>query len=423
VMALLSILLLMLLGVPVAFALAGGGLLYMLDNGIPLIAYPQRMFLGSDSFPLLALPFFVLAGNLMNAGGITRRLVNLAQTMVGHITGGLAHVDIATNMLLAGLSGSAVADTAATGAILIPEMKGRGYSGEFAAAVTASAGTIGPIIPPSIPFVILGSIAGISVGRLFLGGVIPGILMGLYMMVVAYIIAKRRNYPRETAFSVHRFLAALRESVLALISPLIIIGGILTGYFTPTESGAIACVYAFVVCMWWYRELRLADIPKLIQQTVKTSCSIMIIIAASALVGWVISREQIPQLLVRYTLGLSSDRFTILTLLIIVLLVLGCFLEGTSIMILITPVLLPIMTRLGVDLTHFGVILVLCLMIGQNTPPVGVGMYVACAIGKVSMMGFFREVWPFLLAVLILVFMILFFPPLVLFVPNLLMGH
>ena len=422
-MALLSILILMLLGVPVAFALAGGGLLYMLDKNIPLIAYPQRLFLGSDSFPLLALPFFILAGNLMNAGGITRRLVSLAQTMVGHISGGLAHVNIATNMLLAGLSGSAVADTAATGAILIPEMKQRGYSGEFAAAVTASAGTIGPIIPPSIPFVILGSIAGISVGRLFLGGVVPGVLMGLYMMLVAYIIAKRRHYPRETAFSLRRFLIALRESLVALINPLIIIGGILTGYFTPTESGAIACVYALVVCRWWYRELRLADIPKLIQQTVKTSCSIMIIIAASALVGWVISREQIPQLIVRYTLDLSSDRFMILTLLIGVLLILGCFLEGTSIMILITPVLLPIMTRLGVDLTHFGVILVLCLMIGQNTPPVGVGMYVACAIGKVSMMGFFLEVWPFLLAVLILVFMIMFFPPLVLFVPNLLMGQ
>jgi tripartite ATP-independent transporter DctM subunit len=422
-MALLSILILMLLGVPVAFALAGGGLLYMLDKNIPLIAFPQRLFLGSDSFPLLALPFFVLAGNLMNAGGITRRLVNLAQTMVGHISGGLAHVDIATNMLLAGLSGSAVADTAATGAILIPEMKQRGYSGEFAAAVTASAGTIGPIIPPSIPFVILGSIAGISVGRLFLGGVVPGVLMGLYMMLVAYIIARRRHYPREAAFSARRFLIALRESLVALINPLIIIGGILTGYFTPTESGAIACVYALVVCRWWYRELRLTDIPKLIQQTVKTSCSIMIIIAASALVGWVISREQIPQMIVRHTLDLSSDRVLILTLLIGVLLILGCFLEGTSIMILITPVLLPIMTRLGVDLTHFGVIMVLCLMIGQNTPPVGVGMYVACAIGKVSMMGFFLEVWPFLLAILILVFMIMLFPPLVLFVPNLLMGQ
>jgi C4-dicarboxylate transporter DctM subunit len=421
-MALLSILVLMLLGVPVAFALAGGGLLYMLDKGIPLVAYPQRMFLGSDSFPLLALPFFILAGNLMNAGGITRRLVNLAQSMVGHITGGLAHVDIATNMLLAGMSGSAVADTAATGAILIPEMKQRGYSGEFAAAVTASAGTIGPIIPPSIPFVILGSIAGISVGRLFLGGVIPGILMGVYMMIVAYIIARQRSYPREAAFSLRRFLTALRESALALINPLIIVGGILTGYFTPTESGAIACLYALIVCKWVYRELQLSDVPKLIQRSVKTSCSIMIIIAASALVGWVISREQIPQLIVRYTLDLSSDRFMILTLLIIVLLILGCFLEGTSIMILITPVLLPIMNRLGVDLTHFGVILVLCLMIGQNTPPVGVGMYVACAIGKVSMMGFFLEVWPFLLAVLALVFMIVFFPGLVLFVPNLLMG-
>jgi tripartite ATP-independent transporter DctM subunit len=421
-MALLSILVLMLLGVPVAFALAGGGLLYMLDKGVPLIAYPQRMFLGSDSFPLLALPFFILAGNLMNAGGITRRLVDLAQSMVGHVAGGLAHVDIATNMLLAGLSGSAVADTAATGAILIPEMKRRGYSGEFAAAVTASAGTIGPIIPPSIPFVILGSIAGISVGRLFLGGVVPGILMGLYMMLVAYIIARRRKYPRETTFSLRQFLLALRESALALISPLIIIGGILTGYFTPTESGAIACVYALVVCMWVYRELRLADLPRLIQQTVKTSSSIMVIIAASALVGWIISRDQIPQLLVRFTLDLSSNRTVILTLMIIVLLILGCFLEGTSIMILITPVLLPIMNRLGVDLTHFGVILVLCLMIGQNTPPVGVGMYVACAIGKVSMMGFFSEVWPFLLAVLALVFMTVFFPPLVLFVPNLLMG-
>jgi tripartite ATP-independent transporter DctM subunit len=421
-MILASILLFMFLGVPVAFALAAGGLWYMSQTSIPLVAFAQRIFLGSDSFPLLALPFFVLAGNLMNAGGITRRIVNLAMTMVGHITGGLAHVNIGTNMLLAGVSGSAVADTAATGAILIPEMAKRGYSKEFATAITASAGTIGPIIPPSIPFVILGSIAGISVGSLFLAGIVPGILMGLFMMLVAYLIARKRGYPREGAFSLSRFLHALREAALPLISPIIIIGGILTGYFTPTESGAIACAYALVLALFFYKELKISDLPRIIEGTVKTSCSIMIIIAASGLIGWIISREGIAQLMVGYTMQLSSNPTAILILVVIVLLVLGCFLEGTSIMILITPLLLPIMNSLGIDLVHFGVIMVLSLMIGQNTPPVGVGMYVACAIGGVSMRGFCLEVWPFLLAVLGLVFLIVFFPQITLFVPRLFMG-
>jgi C4-dicarboxylate transporter DctM subunit len=421
-MILISVLVLMFLGVPVAFALAGGGLLYMAQIPIPLVAFAQRIFLGSDSFPLLALPFFILAGNLMNAGGITKRIVNLAVALVGHITGGLAHVNVGANMILAGLSGSAVADTAATGAILIPEMAKRGYSKEFAAAITASAGTIGPIIPPSIPFVILGSIAGISVGKLFLAGVIPGILMGVFMMIVAYFISKKRGYPREGDFSLDRFLHALRESILPLINPIIIVGGILTGFFTPTESGAVACAYALLLAGLVYRELKLRDLPRIIAGAVKTSCSIMIIIAASGLVGWIISRERIPQMIVDYTMQLSSNPLVILTLLVIVLLILGCFLEGTSIMILITPVLLPVMNKLGIDLVHFGVILVLCLMIGQNTPPVGVGMYVACAIGGVPMRGFFFEVWPFLLAVLVLVFMIVLFPQITLFVPQLLMG-
>ncbi len=421
-MVLISALVFMFLGVPVAFALAGGGLIYMIQTSVPLVAFAQRLFLGSDSFPLLALPFFVLAGSLMNAGGITRRIVDLADALVGHITGGLAHVDVGTNMILAGLSGSAVADTAATGAILIPEMGRRGYSRAFAAAVTASAGTIGPIIPPSIPFVILGSIAGISVGRLFLAGVIPGILMGAFMMIVAYFIAKARHYPKEGAFSMHRALQAFKNAFLPLINPIIIVGGILTGFFTPTESGAVGCLYALLLSSVLYRELKLRDLPTIIAGAVKASCSIMLIIAASGVVGWIVSREQIPQLMVKYTLEFSSNPIVVLTLIITVLLILGCFLEGTSIMILITPVLLPVMNRLGVDLVLFGVVMVLCLMIGQNTPPVGVGMYVACAIGNVRMWDFFMEVWPFLLAVLALVFLIVFFPPVALFLPNLLMG-
>jgi C4-dicarboxylate transporter DctM subunit len=421
-MVLISVLVFMFLGVPVAFALAGGGLIYMLQTSVPLVAFAQRLFLGSDSFPLLALPFFVLAGSLMNAGGITRRIVNLADALVGHITGGLAHVDVGTNMILAGLSGSAVADTAATGAILIPEMAKRGYSRAFAAAITAAAGTIGPIIPPSIPFVILGSIAGISVGRLFLAGVIPGILMGLFMMVVAYFIAKARHYPKEGAFSMQRALHAFKEAFLPLINPVIIVGGILTGFFTPTESGAVGCLYALLLSSVLYRELRLRDLPKIIAGAVKASCSIMLIIAASGVVGWIVSRERIPQLMVNYTLEFSSNPIVVLTLLVIIFLILGCFLEGTSIMILITPVLLPVMNRLNIDLVLFGVVMVLCLMIGQNTPPVGVGMYVACAIGNVRMWDFFMEVWPFLLAVLLLVFLIIFFPAITLFVPNLLMG-
>jgi tripartite ATP-independent transporter DctM subunit len=421
---LLIMLMLFVVGTPIAWSMALAASIYIaLGPHIPLQGMVQRMVGGIDSFPLLAIPFFLLAGSLMNTGGITDRLVRFAKALVGHITGGLAHVVVVTNMVMAGMSGSGVADAAGTGSVLIPAMKKAGYGGSFASAIVGAAATIGPIIPPSVPFVIYGSIASVSVGRLFLGGAIPGVVMGVVLMMFAYVIARRRRYgasPRVT-------WAELTQATLGAIPPMgmpaIIMGGILLGVMTPTEAAIAGAAYAFVLGFFIYGELKLSDLPRIaVESGVGTAC-IVIIVSAAQPIGWVFALEQAPLKVLGFFAGLDLAAWQLLLLINIILLILGCFMEGLAIMIMSVPVLMPLLAHAGIDPVHFGVIFTLNIMIGAITPPVGMIMYVVCALGKVSIIEFARDAWPFIIALTIALFLVTYIPALSLWLPRVLMAR
>jgi tripartite ATP-independent transporter DctM subunit len=410
-------------GMPVAFSIIIVSVFGLLIIGnVPLSVVPHRMIAGADSFPMMAIPFFLLAGSLMNTGGVTRRLVNFASALVGRMPGGLAHVNIVTNMIMAGMSGSALADAAGTGSILIPAMRQGGYPAAFSAVVTACASTIGPIIPPSIPFVVIGAMVGISIGRLFLGGAIPGTIMGSYLMIVAYIISKRRGYTPYTKSSLKDTLKAFREALLALLLPIIILGGILGGVFTPTEAAVVAAVYAFVLGVFVFKEIKAKDLPRIFLEAGMTTASLMFIVAAASVLGWLLSREQAGLKLVDAFLSISSNPWMVLFILNIILLILGCLMETYAIMIILVPVLMPLVKNLGIDPVHFGVVVVLNLCIGLVTPPFGMGMFLVCRLAGIKVMEFVKELPIFLIALLAALFTITFFPSLVTYLPRLLMG-
>jgi len=417
-------LVLLAIGAPVAVAmgLTGAVAVFMIGD-IPHEVIAQRFITGVDSFPLLAVPFFILAGALMNTGGTTQRLVAFANVLVGRFTGGLGHVTVVSNMIMAGMSGSAAADAAGTGSVLIPAMARSGYSRPFAAALTAAASTIGPIIPPSIPFVVFGVLASVSIGRLFLGGAIPGVLMGLYLMVAVYIIAKRRGYARGVPPTRAQVWAAFRDAVPALMLPVIIIWGIIGGVVTPTEAAVLAVLYALFLGTVVYRELSWKSIWAMFGEAAMTTASVMFIVAASALLAWVLTRQQAGPALVKLVTSVSTDPYTILLVLNVLLLILGCFLETLSLMILLVPVLMPLIKTLGIDPVHFGVMFTLNLMIGLITPPVGMSMFIACRIARIQIVEFAVEVWPFVIALVGVLLLVTYFPSVVLFLPNLVMGN
>jgi C4-dicarboxylate transporter DctM subunit len=412
------------IGAPVAVAmgLTGAIAVTMLDE-IPLEVIAQRFVTGVDSFPLLAVPFFILAGALMNTGGTTQRLVRLANVLVGRFTGGLGHVNVVSNMIMAGMSGSAAADAAGTGSVLIPAMARAGYSRPFAAALTAAASTIGPIIPPSIPFVVFGVLASVSIGRLFLGGAIPGLLMGLYLMAAVYIIARRRGYARGAKPTGGEVWTAFRDALPALMLPAIIVWGIAGGVVTPTEASVLAVLYALFLGTVVYRELSWDSTFAIFGEAAMTTATVMFIVAASALLAWVLTREQAGPQLVRLVTSVSTDPFVILLVLNVILLVLGCFLETLSLMILLVPVLMPLIKTLGIDPVHFGVMFTLNLMIGLITPPVGMSMFITSRIAGIQVAEFAREIWPFVIALVAVLLVVTYFPSVVLFLPNLVMGN
>jgi len=406
--------------VPIAWSMAIAAAVYMaFGPHIPLQGMVQRMIGGIDTFPLLAIPFFILAGNLMNTGGITDRLVRLARALVGHIRGGLAHVVVVTNMIMAGMSGSGVADAAGSGTVLIPAMKKAGYGVPFAAAIVGAAGTIGPIIPPSIPFVLYGSIASASIGRLLLGGAIPGVLMGIVLMIFVYFIAKRRSYPSETKASWHELLGATLQAIPPLGMPAIILGGIIGGIMTPTEAAAAGAAYAFALGFFLYREIRLAQLPQIITESVVGTASIVIIMSAAQPFSWVLTYELAPQKILALVENARLAQWELYLLINVAMLILGCFMEGLAVMIMAIPVMLPLLEHAGIDLVHFGVVFVLNTMIGTITPPVGTIMYVVCALARISIAEFSREVWPFVLALVVALAMVTYIPSLALWLPNL----
>jgi C4-dicarboxylate transporter DctM subunit len=417
----IGLLSLMALNIPVALCMAGVAVGYLLLTGsAPIELVVQRMINGADSFVLLAIPFFLLAGSLMNAGGVTRRLMEFARSLVGHIAGGLSHVTVVTNMIMAGMSGSAVADCTGTGSILIPAMIRERYSPAFAAAITATASTIGPIIPPSIPMVIYAAIVNTSVARMFLGGFVPGVLMGLFLIGIGYGISRRRGYPREPRASLRHLLGSAKESILALMMPVIVLGGILGGAFTPTEAAVVAALYAFVLGAFVYGELRLRHLPAVAQEVIVGTAGVMLIVAAATPFGWLLAAERAPQALAAAFSALTQP-WQLLLAINLLLLLLGCFMESLSILIILSPVLAPIIAAAGINDTHFGVVLVLNLMIGAVTPPVGVLMYIVCRIAQVSIVDFAREAFLPILALIAVLMLITFYPPLVVWLPNLIM--
>ncbi|MHB0867937.1 MAG: TRAP transporter large permease [Chloroflexota bacterium] len=410
------------IGMPVAWSIAAAATAFMImATQVPLQGMVQRMVGGIDTFPLLAIPFFILAGNLMNTGGITDRLVVFARAMVGHITGGLAHVVVVTNMIMAGMSGSGVADAAGSGTILIPAMKKAGYSTPFATAIVAAAGTLGPIIPPSIPFVLFGSIASVSIGRLLLGGAVPGILGGMMLMVAVYIISKRRHYPSEPRAACGSLARATIHAIPPLGMPVIILGGIIGGIMTPTEAAAAGAAYAFVLGFFVYRELKPADLPAIMVESGIGTAAIVIIMSAAQPFSWVLTYEQAPVKVLAFFEQASMQQWQILLILNVVMLILGLFMEGLAVMIMAVPVLIPLLQAAHIDLVHFGVIFVLNIMIGSVTPPVGTIMYVVCALSKTSIGDFAKEAWPFFIALIVTLFLVTYVPDIALWLPNLLM--
>ena len=409
----LSLLILFALNTPIAIAIGVASLLGILVQGnFPLMMVVQKMFGGMDSFHLMAVPLFMFTGVIMEAGGISRRIIDFANALVGWLPGGLAAVTVVSAMFFAGISGSAAADAAAVGAILIPAMKKSGYDSDFAAAVQASGGSIGVIIPPSIPMIIFGFLTGASIGQLFAGGILPGILIGASLIIVSTIISRKKGYAATTVFTMEETWRTFKRAILALGAPVIILGGILFGIFTATESAAVAVVYALTVGMLVYRKIRLRDLFPLFRDGAITSAIVMFIIATASVFSWIAAIEDIPARLAGSLLGLTNDPVVLLLLINLILLIAGTFVETTASLILLVPMITAMLPSLGVDIVQLGVIVVTNLAIGMLTPPMGICLIVSCSISGDSIAAISRRILPFLAVLLIDLLIITFYSPL-----------
>nr|WP_286181013.1 TRAP transporter large permease [Bacillus sp. ISL-37] len=415
----ISFIVLIFLGVPVAFSLGLSSLVYLFLADIPLTIIPQKMFAGLNSFVLLCIPGFILAGNLMNAGGITDRIIKFANNLFGHVRGGLGLANVGSSMGFAGISGTALADTASIGAIMIPAMKKEGYGAGFSAAVTASSSTVGPIIPPSLPMIIVGTLASVSIGDLFLAGALPGLMLGIGLMIPTYIISVRRNYPKGERKSLKVIFESFMGSFWALFMTVIILWGILGGYFTPTEASIIAVIYALVIGIFVYKELPIKKIPGIMLSTMTTTASIMLLVGFANLFGWIMVSEQIPQLVADTILGISGNPIVVILLINLLLLFVGTFMETIAALVILFPVLMPVASQVGMDPVQFGVMMVLNLVIGLVTPPVGVCLFVASQIGKVPIGRAARELIPFIGVSLAILMLVAFVPQITLYLPSL----
>ncbi|MEI6026619.1 MAG: TRAP transporter large permease [Betaproteobacteria bacterium] len=414
------------LGTPIAFAIAISALSFFLvaSDEVPLNIFVQKMVTATDSYPLLAIPFFVLAGAIMNRAGITRKLLALADALVGHVTGALAQMCTVLATLLGGLTASSSADAAMLAKVLGPEMTRHGYSPAFAAVITSCAAIITALIPPSIGLIIYGYIADASIGRLFVGGIVPGLMLAGSLMIVTAIISKRRGYLplRQVRASRAELFTAFREALWALSIPVFIIAGIRYGIFTPTEAGAITVLYVILVGLFAYRSLRLADLPKLLQETALDTASVMLMICAASAFGFYLAWERIPPQMAAWLVSLTQDPTMLLLLINVMLILLGTAVEGTSALIILTPIFVPILVKLGIDPVHFGIVLVTNLTIAGVTPPVGQMMFISSQVLKVPMDDYTIEVLPFLGAMLVVLVLLTLFPQLTLWLPNLMYG-
>lgn len=414
----ISLLVLLAMKVPVSFAMIISSLLALLAAGnIPMVVVAQRLWGGLESFPLLAIPFFVLAGILLNRGGGAEAIFRFCMTGLGHIRGGLAYVNVVASIIFAGMTGAATADAAGLGAIEIEAMKRDGYPADFAAAVTASSSVIGPIIPPSVPFVVYGVMAQVSIGQLFISGIIPGLLMGLGMMVVIFFLMHRSNQPVQQRSSMRALIREFKRSFLALMCPVVILGGIFSGVFTPTEAGAIASLYALILG-FVYKGIRLKDLPEIMVEAMLTTAQVTFIVAAAGLFGWILTRFQFPDLVAQGLMALTNSKYVALLLIAGALLVMGCFIDALSLVIMMTPVVVPIAAIFDINLLQTGVVLVIACMVGLNTPPVGICLYIVSDLAKVSVVQVTRKLLPFYFVLLISLILLSVIPVLSTYLPS-----
>jgi tripartite ATP-independent transporter DctM subunit len=417
----LIIVVLVLLNVPIGISIAVASFIYLLAEGISLAIVPQQMFEIIDSFPFLAFPMFMLVGSLMNAGGTSRRIFDFAESCVGHFRGGLAHVNVVASLIFSGMSGSAISDAGGLGAIEIEAMTERGYDNDFAVAITAASSTIGPIIPPSVPVIIYGMAFDASIGRLFLGGFLPGFLMAIALMIMVFIYARKRDYYRSPFPPVRKLFVTFYRSLLALLTPVILLGGMFSGVFTPTEAAVVAVLWALFLGFFVYRELGFNQLPRIFLEVLVRTGVVLFLLATVGIFTWILTRENVPELLLGFITSANITPAVFLLIANIILLLMGMVTTVTPSIILLSPIFLPIITKLGIDPVHFGIVVILNLMIGNLTPPVGPVLFVVSTIGKVPFQRAFRHTMPFIVPLLVVLVLITYVPRIVLFVPNLFM--
>ena len=415
----ISMLILIVIGAPIAIALGGSSMIWVyLTNAVPDFAILHRMVMGVDSFPLLAVPFFILAGSLMNAAGLTNQIFDFAKACVGWLPGGLGHVNIGASIIFAGMSGAAVADAGGLGTIEIKAMDDAGYDRDFSVAVTAASSTIGPIIPPSLPMVIYGVMASTSIGALFIAGFIPGLIMGLSLSILVYYFAKKRHYPKDSSFSLKRLGVTFIRGLPALFSPVIIIGGIATGVFTPTEAAIAAVAYSLILG-FVYRTMTVKKFMAVSMETIESTAVILLIVAGASIFAWILTANRVTENFASALLTFSQNKYVVLMLINIILFVVGFFMETLAAITILTPVLLPTVVALGVDPIHFGVIMVLNLMIGLLTPPVGMVLYVLSRVAKVPFERCAVATLPFLIPLVTVLMLVTFVEPIAMWLPRL----
>jgi len=412
-------LLLLVFGFPIAFALGLASFVYILFSDLPFIVIPQKMYAGLDVFVLLSIPGFILAGNLMNASGITNRIIQLCNALLGHIRGGLGLANVGASMLFGGISGTAIADTASIGSVMIPAMEKEGYDTDFSCAVTATSSTIGPIIPPSLPMIIAATLTGLSVGKLFIAGIVPGLLLGLGLMLVTYIISVKRKYPKRPKASFMEMARSFYQAFWAILMTILILFGIIGGVFTPTEASIVAVVYAMAIGLFVYGELKFRMIPKIILESAKMTASLMVLVGFANLFAWIMTVEEIPQLIAQSLLSITQNKIILLLLINLLLLFVGAFMETIASLLILFPVLLGVAMHVGVDPIQFAMIMVMNLVIGLITPPVGICLFVASSIGKIPMERIAKAGIPFLMVMLVVLLLVTFVPGISLYLPSL----
>lgn len=412
-------LILLFIRVPIAYSLGVSSLVYLVLAGIPFNIVVEKMYAGMDSFTLVCIPSFILAGNLMNTGGITKRIVAFCNVFVGHIRGALAYINILASVLFAGISGTALADVASLGSMLIPSMKDEGYDADFAVAITASTSVVGPIIPPSVPMVIAGTLTNLSIAKLFVGGIIPGIILGIGFVIPTYVISKKRNYPKHEKVSGKEKVTTIKQAIWALLMPIILMVGILSGIFTPTEASVVTVLYAFIVGIFIYKEIKLKDIPAIFRDTVISAGSVIVLVGIANLFAWILTSERVPQNIASGILNITQNKILVILIMNIVLLFVGMFMESIAAIIIMVPVLLPVAVQIGMDPVHFSIMAILNLMIGLITPPVGLCLTTAAQIGKISMGKAIKANMPFMLVVLGVLLLVSYVPAITTFLPGL----